>query len=66
MQRGTCNVCNKKLTFIDEYICKCGLIVCLKHRYPFAHNCKMDVRKEFQSKLTKILPVVTSEKIAKI
>ena len=48
-----CQVCKKKQLIMIE--CKCGMSLCLKHKFPEDHNCKFDYKKENKENLTKQL-----------
>ena len=61
---GKCQVCSKKS--LITVICKCGQILCLKHRDATSHTCTYDYKKEFENKLEKENPKLLSKKIEKI
>jgi len=46
--------------------CKCGQIVCMKHRYSDKHPCTFDFHNEESKKLEKKLVKVVAPKIAEI
>ena len=49
-KKKKCFVCKKKITF--TFIeCKCGKILCIKHRYPDEHDCDFNYKKEWKEKL---------------
>ena len=47
-----CEQCNKKLG-INDYKCRCGKILCIKHLQAQFHDCKFDYKTEAQIKLKK-------------
>lgn len=64
-QKVKCSVCRKKITF--TYIqCKCGLILCLKHRYADEHDCTYDHKAAWKEQLKKNNPTVKKRKVDEI
>jgi len=61
---GKCQICSKKS--LITVTCKCGKILCLKHRDATFHRCTHDYKKEFEAKLTKDNPKLSPIKIEKI
>lgn len=61
-----CAKCNKKLTIVTAFDCKCNQKFCSEHRYTFEHNC-IEYNKEFElDKIRKNNPLVINEKIIKL
>jgi len=56
-----CEICRKKITmmFIE---CKCGKILCMKHRYVELHNCQYDYKAEWNEKFRKNNPIIKNPK----
>lgn len=59
-----CAKCKRK-SYLNSK-CKCEKTYCLTCRQPEVHECSFDYRAEFQEKLKKENPVITSEKVVKI
>ena len=53
--------CNKKLTMLNQYKCRCGFTFCNKHKLPELHSCNYDFKND-KIKLEKVV----AEKINKI
>ena len=49
LKKQKCAICKKKHFIIN--ICRCGKIVCLKHRYPDTHNCTFDFKNDEETKI---------------
>tara|TARA_A100001015_G_scaffold295740_1_gene375070 strand:+ start:2603 stop:2806 length:204 start_codon:yes stop_codon:yes gene_type:complete len=49
MGKSRCTFCKKK-TGLIQFICDCGGIFCLEHRYTHTHNCNMISKKKEESK----------------
>ena len=58
--------CKRKLKFLDDDPCKCGMLTCAKHRFFSDHDCTFDYRAENQKNLTKNNPQIIREKFEKI
>jgi len=64
MKAKKCVVCKKRqLTNIE---CKCGKTVCIIHRYPDDHDCKVDDISEIKKKLLEENPKIVASKIENI
>lgn len=62
-----CRLCRKKLGLI-LFSCKCEptQFFCINHRYPEAHGCVFDFRKEQQEKIKQDNPIISMPKVAHI
>ena len=60
-----CGECNKKLKLID-YVCKCEIRFCIRHKHPENHTCNFDHKRKFKEQLKKDNPIIIGEKIRKI
>jgi len=49
---------------MDSYRCKCddNKLFCAEHKYPFAHDCPVDIIKEQREKLTRTILKVAPKK----
>ena len=58
-----CSVCKRKIR-LDSYRCKCddNKLFCAEHKYPFAHDCPVDIIKEQREKLTRTILKVAPKK----
>lgn len=61
-----CGHCKKRLTIVNIYNCRCGMIFCGQHRYSEAHNCKYDYKSEGKKILEQANPLVIAKKLDKI
>ena len=54
LKANRCTVCARKVG-IDYFTCRCDPLVkfCHRHRFPYEHNCWLDVKKEHQTKIMK-------------
>ncbi|KAI5148636.1 hypothetical protein ENBRE01_0451 [Enteropsectra breve] len=59
----TCAHCNKKLKFINTYICRCEKSFCTMHRFFDQHNCEFDFKTDAKNKLRNNNPKIVAEKI---
>lgn len=62
LDKKKCHKCEKKLS-INFFDCKCGLIFCAEHRYPYIHLCSFDHKKEAFDRLKITNPHVESDKM---
>lgn len=60
-----CSVCRKKLG-ITGFECRCADVFCTNHRYPWQHNCSVDVRKMQSDVVKKNNILVSPMKVEKI
>lgn len=60
-KRKRCTVCRSKA--LTNMVCKCGVVVCLTHRYPDSHRCTFDQRSEDLMRLQKAMPAVAPPKL---
>jgi len=65
-KKNRCWNCNKKVSLAGQFKCKCGYVYCAMHRYPDAHNCTFDWKKQHQDKLAKDNKTVAPSKLEKI
>lgn len=65
-KKNRCWKCNKKVTLAGQFKCKCGYVYCARCRYPDAHNCEFDWKKQHQDKLAKDNKIVAFSKLDKI
>lgn len=59
-----CNICNKKIKSLLPLKCKCENYYCTIHKYE--HICNFDHKKQFQSRLKKLNPIVKHDKLERI
>ncbi len=65
--KARCHVCNIKISEVCKYHCDdCNINLCIKHRYKFEHNCKVNVLLKNKEKITKENPVIIADKIIRI
>ena len=66
MSTMICTVCNKKLTLVNTFECKCKKMLCTKHRHADLHNCTFN-HLEFSKKLLEMKnPKIISNKLEKV
>eukprot|EP01084_Bolivina_argentea_P090622 163259_1 len=65
-KKNRCWNCRKKVTLAGQFGCKCGYVFCSMHRYPDAHECDFDWKKQHQANLSKNNKVVAPAKLEKI
>merc|ERR1712126_348399 len=58
-----CRECNKKLKFINTYLCRCGYNFCVRHRFNDQHNCTFDFKSEAKKILRENNPKIQSKKL---
>lgn len=58
-----CFKCNKKLTALSYFDCKCGKNFCSEHRLYVNHECAYNHRDQKKDELKKILVEVKPEKL---
>ena len=46
--------CKKKISLLNQFKCRCGLIFCSKHKLPENHNCTFDY-KNLKLKMEKVV-----------
>ena len=46
--------CKKKLSMLNQYKCRCGLMFCSKHKLPESHDCSYDYKSD-KLKLEKVV-----------
>lgn len=61
-----CSVCRQKLSSVWQYVCKCELLLCSKHKSIIDHECTFDWKNNMKTKLREAMPIVKPEKIEKI
>mmetsp|Transcript_16450 Transcript_16450/g.26033 ORF Transcript_16450/g.26033 Transcript_16450/m.26033 type:complete len:163 (+) Transcript_16450:167-655(+) len=65
-KKNRCWNCRKKVTLAGQFECKCGYVFCSLHRYPDAHSCDFDWKKQHQDKLAQDNKTVAPSKLDKI
>jgi predicted nucleic acid binding AN1-type Zn finger protein len=65
-KKNRCWNCRKKVTLAGQFECKCGYVFCSLHRYPDAHECDFDWKKQHQDKLAQDNKTVAPSKLDKI
>mmetsp|Transcript_5158 Transcript_5158/g.12511 ORF Transcript_5158/g.12511 Transcript_5158/m.12511 type:complete len:443 (-) Transcript_5158:258-1586(-) len=63
--KNRCFFCNKKVGYLG-FECRCMFTFCEKHRFPDAHKCKFDYKRQHQNKLKKDNQALTRNKMTKI
>ena len=58
-----CGKCNKKLSFISTFKCRCERYFCSRHRFHDQHECSFDYKAQAMEKLRKENPKVVAKKI---
>ncbi|KAI5170002.1 hypothetical protein PAEPH01_1163 [Pancytospora epiphaga] len=58
-----CHFCEKKLKFINTYMCRCERFFCSRHRFFDQHNCTFDFQAGARNKLKEKNPKVVAKKI---
>jgi len=61
-----CQHCNKRLKLLEENLCKCNKIFCLKHRLCHSHDCEYIRNNDNKKKIIMENPKVECEKVEKI
>ena len=64
--RQRCSQCGKKLTLAGTFTCRCGRLLCTKHRYAETHTCTYDYKTEGRRELKHANPAVHALKLPKI
>jgi hypothetical protein len=58
-----CDKCCRKTGMLG-LLCKCGLTVCTRHRYPWTHDCQYDGRlEEHKERIRKAHPLLVRDKL---
>jgi hypothetical protein len=63
--QGILGQCKNKLTLM-KIKCKCGMNLCMTHRYPEDHKCQFDFQKDNENKLRNSLGAANFEKVKRI
>ena len=58
--------CKRKISSVDDYVCKCGLKTCRHHKFFENHNCTFNYKSEHANKLEKLNPKIVSKKMETI
>lgn len=58
-----CYHCDKKLKFINTFMCRCEKFFCNKHRFFDQHDCAFDFKTEARNKLKASNPKVVAKKL---
>lgn len=61
-----CSQCGKKLPLAGTFTCRCGLMLCTKHRYAETHTCSFDYKTEGRKELKEANPAIHALKLPKI
>ena len=66
--RNRCCVCNKRIPslFISISVCRCGKMVCAKHKSEKLHNCTFDWKNYGESILKESLAAARAPLVDKI
>ena len=64
--KSRCNECNSKINITNSIECKCGKLLCMKHRLFNAHECSIDYKDKDKKILEKNNPKIVAEKIIKL
>lgn len=64
--KSRCGECNSKVNITNSIECKCGKLLCMKHRLFNAHDCSIDYKEKDKKILEKNNPKIVAEKIIKI
>lgn len=64
--RKTCHLCKKRLKLASDYLCRCGNVFCVVHRFYDQHSCTYDYKNEEKKRLEKENPRVVKEKMGRI
>eukprot|EP00117_Sycon_ciliatum_P024721 scpid15979/ scgid20678/ AN1-type zinc finger protein 4; AN1-type zinc finger and ubiquitin domain-containing protein-like 1 len=64
--RQRCSQCGKKLTLAGTFSCRCGQLLCTKHRNPECHPCTFDYKTQGRRELKQANPRVAAIKLPKI
>lgn len=59
-----CSFCNKKLKFINTFMCRCEKFFCNKHKFFDQHDCQFDFKTQARNKLKESNPKVVARKLA--
>ncbi len=65
-EKKRCSECNRTLKLVDEFVCKCGKILCAKHKFSDLHKCNFDHKATWKQKIRQHNPTIESNKIEKI
>eukprot|EP00472_Partenskyella_glossopodia_P013255 CAMPEP_0197530456 /NCGR_PEP_ID=MMETSP1318-20131121/31941_1 /TAXON_ID=552666 /ORGANISM="Partenskyella glossopodia, Strain RCC365" /LENGTH=594 /DNA_ID=CAMNT_0043086311 /DNA_START=73 /DNA_END=1857 /DNA_ORIENTATION=+ len=63
--KSRCYQCNKKVGILG-FECRCMFVFCDKHRFPDAHRCKFDYKRQHRNKLKKDNQALSQKKMTKI
>ena len=61
-----CAFCEKKLSIVNQFKCRCENIYCIKHLHSFNHKCTFDYKKLNKEQLEKSLSVPEKKKLQEI
>ncbi len=64
--KSRCGECNCKVNITNSIDCKCGKLLCMKHRLFNAHECSIDYKEKDRQILEKNNPKIVAEKIMKL
>lgn len=65
-KKNRCWECRKKISLAAQFQCKCGYTFCGQHRYPDAHKCDIDHKKQYKDKLAQDNKTAVPSKLDKI
>ena len=63
IKKMRCDECKCKVTITNSLECKCGQLLCMKHRMFNKHNCSIDYKTNDRKILEKNNPKIISDKI---
>lgn len=61
-----CAECNRSIKIVSEFVCKCGKVLCSKHKFSDTHKCEFDHRAAWKQTIQRHNPTIQSSKIEKI
>ena len=63
IKKMRCDECKCKVNITNSLECKCGQLLCMKHRMFNKHNCSIDYKTNYRKILEKNNPKIISDKI---
>ena len=63
IKKMRCDECKCKVNITNSLECKCGQLLCMKHRMFNKHNCSIDYKTNDRKILEKNNPKIISDKI---
>ena len=62
-KKTRCEVCDKKLTIVTQFKCRCEGLFCNIHRYTDKHDCTFDYKEFGRKKIEQNNPLIKNDKI---